>query len=93
MNDFFSKVRSRRTVLKRTRPSPELPPAVLYLEWLNVEGKRKVLDPEGNEHVLTDKVLMSNFKIVSKTEANKLIEAHWKDQIAKVQEPARKADA
>jgi hypothetical protein len=92
MADFFAKVRSRRTVLKRTRPSSELPPAILYLEWLNTEGKRKVLDPEGKEHVLTDKVIMSNYKIVNKGKAEELIKAHWAEQAAKAQEPLRKTE-
>ena len=92
MTDFFKKARSRRTVLKRTRPSPDLPPALLYLEWLSVEGKRKVLDPDGEEQVLSDKVIMSNYKIVTKAEAKKLIAAHWEDHVAKAQEPVRKSD-
>ncbi len=90
MTEFFDKVRARRTVFKRTRKRDELPSAVLYVEWLGSENKRRVIDPEGNEHELTDKLIESNYKIVGKAEAKKLIEAHWKKHAAEKKEPVRK---
>ena len=91
MNEFFDRLRMRRSVLKRTTKKKELPEAVLYLEWLGGETSRKVMDPEGTEQVLTDHVLESNYKLVSNAEAKKLIAAHWSKQVAKPQEPVRKA--
>ena len=49
MSEFFDKARARRTVFKRTRKRDDLPPAVLYLEWLGSENKRRVLDAEGKD--------------------------------------------
>ena len=92
MTDFFGNVRARRTVFKRTRPGPDLPAAALYLEWLSRERKRKVLDPDGAEHLLADTVIQSHYKIVSKSESKKLIEAHWKDEVAAAQTPLRKSE-
>ena len=92
MADFFDKARARRTVFKRTGKSKNLPSAVLYLEWLGSEGKRKVLDTERQEHTLTDTVIQSNYKFVGKSEAKKLIEAHWEKDVAERQIPVRKPD-
>lgn len=92
VSDFFERLRARRSVLKRTRKREDLPEAVLYLEWIGGEGARKLLDPEGKEHVLPDAVVESNYKSASKAEGKKLIEKYWKQQAAKKQEPIRKAE-
>lgn len=47
------------------------------MEWLAGEGKRRVLDTRGKEHLITDKVLQSNFKLATGADAKKLIAAHW----------------
>ncbi len=90
MADFFSRLRVRRSVLKRTTKRKDLPPAVLYLEWLSGENSRRVMGPDGQAHVFTDDLLQSHFKLVSNTEAQRLIEAHWQKEIAPTQEPVRK---
>jgi len=77
IKDFFGKLRPYKTVLKRTRPRHELPTQLLYVDWLSGEGKRKLLDLEGNEHVITDKVLQSNYKMTTGASAKKLIQEHW----------------
>lgn len=87
MDDFFSKLRARRSVLTRTRKRTELPTAVLYLEWVGGEAKRKLLDPEGNEHTLSDTVIQSNYKVASKSQAKALIEKHWAEAVAPKQTP------
>lgn len=90
MSDFFSRLRVRKSVLKRTTKRKELPEAVLYVEWLSGEARRKVLDAEGGEHLLTDDVVQSNYKLVSNAQAKKLIDAHWKDHVVAPQPPVRK---
>ena len=75
--DFFGKLRPYKTVLKRTRPRNELPAQLLYVDWLSGEGKRKLLDLEGTEHCITDKVLQSNYKMATGAAAKKLIKEHW----------------
>lgn len=87
MNDFLSKARANRSVLKRTSGSAQLPSPVLYVEWLSGEMKRKVLDKEGKEHMLADKVLMSSYKLVTGAQAKDLIAEHW----PKALEPAAEA--
>lgn len=77
MNDFLSKARAQKSVLKRTRPSQELPSPVLYMEWLAGEARRKVLDTDGKEHVLSDLVVQSNYKLVTGAQAKELIAKHW----------------
>jgi hypothetical protein len=89
MSDFFARLRVRRSVLKRTTKRKDLPEAVLYLEWLSGEAKRKVLDGAGQEHVFADDLLQSNFKLVNNAEAQKLIDAHWKKHVAEPQAPVR----
>ena len=77
MNDFLSKARANRSVLKRTRGPNDLPTPVLYVEWLSGEMRRKVLDTTGKEHLLTDKVLQSSYKLVTGAQAKDLIAEHW----------------
>ena len=77
--DFFSKLQAYRTVLTRTRPRNELPTQVLYLEWLAGQGKRRVIDTEGNEHVITDKMLQSNYKMATGSSSKKIISQYWAD--------------
>ena len=77
--DFFSKLQAYRTVLERTRPRNELPTQVLYLEWLAGQGKRRVLDAEGAEHVIADKTLQSNYKMATGSASKKLIAQYWDD--------------
>ena len=92
MAGFLDKLRARRTVLKRTRKGADLPAAVLYVEWLSGEGKRKVLDTDGGEHALPDKVLESHYKVCNKTDGQKLIDAHWAETVAGPGETVRKDD-
>ena len=73
--------------------APDLPATVLYLEWLGGETSRKVLDSERKEHVLTDAVVQSHYKVVSGPQAKELIEAHWAKDAAEPQAPVRKSDA
>ena len=80
VSDFFSKLRIQKSVLKRTRKRDDLPREALYIEWLAGEGKRKVLDTRGKEHLITDKVLQSNFKLATGADAKKLIATHWAPQ-------------
>ena len=75
--DFFSKLRIQKSVLKRTRKRDDLPREALYVEWLSGEGRRKVLDTRGKEHLITDKVLQSNYKLATGSDAKKLIATHW----------------
>ena len=89
MADFFDRLRVRKSVLKRTTKRKELPEVVLYLEWLGGEARRRVLDAEGGEHVLTDDVVQSNYKLVSNAQAKKLIATHWKGDVAAKQQPVR----
>lgn len=91
MADFFSKLRARRSVLKRTRDRADLPGAVLYLEWIGGEAKRKVLDTDGNEHTLADVVLQSNYKVVNRPQAKELIAKHWAEAAAPKQTPTANA--
>jgi len=90
MTDFFKNLRARRSVLKRTRTHKDLPPEVFYLEWLPGEGKRRFLDAEGQEHLLADKTVESNYKLLGKGPAKKLIDSHWAKEVAAPQEPTRK---
>ena len=92
MKAFFDRLRARRTVLKRTRKRPDLPEAALYIEWIGGENKRRLMAPDGTEHVFADKLVESYYKIAGKADGTKLIEAHWSEEVAKAQEPARKAD-
>jgi hypothetical protein len=89
MADFFTRLRVRRSVLKRTTRRKSLPEAVLYLEWLGGEASRRLLDVERQEHVLTDDVIQSNYKLVSNAQAKKLIASHWQDEAAQAGEPVR----
>lgn len=82
MNDFLSKARAMRSVLKKTRTRSDLPSPVLYVEWLSGENKRRVLDTAGTEHRITDAVLQSNYKLVTGGQAKELIAEHWAKQAA-----------
>lgn len=89
MTDILQKLRPRRTVLKRTTKKAELPEAALYLEWLGGEMSRKVVDTAKKEHILSDQLLLSNYKIASSAEAEKLIAEHWKTEQPKKQATVR----
>ncbi|MBI5511066.1 MAG: hypothetical protein HY903_20075 [Deltaproteobacteria bacterium] len=91
MADMLGKLRPRRTVLIRTTKKADLPEAALYVEWLGGEMSRKVLDAEHKEHVVTDQILLSNYKIAGGPEAEKLIATHWKKDQPKKQAPVRNA--
>ena len=71
----------------------DLPEAALYVEWLGGEMSRKLIDAAHKEHVVTDQLVLSNFKIASGAEAEELIAEHWKKDQPKKQAQARKADA
>ena len=90
MNDFFTRLRVRKSVLKRTTKRKELPEAVLYVEWLSGEARRRVLDAERKSHVFTDDVIQSNYKLVSNAVAKKLVASHWKEDVGEPQKPVRK---
>ncbi len=77
MTDLLQKIRPRRSVLERSRPLPELPTCVFYLEWLAGEGKRRVIDTEGNEHLLKDGVVQSYYRLAKTSKAEALISKHW----------------
>ncbi len=77
VQNFLEKLRPYKTVLKRTSSRKEFANELLYVEWLSGEGKRKLLDHGGNEHVLTDKSLESNYKMATGGAAKKLIKEHW----------------
>ena len=82
---MMDKLRPRRTVLIRTTKKAELPEAALYVEWLGGEMSRKLVDAAHKEHVLSDQLILSNYKIAGGVEADKLINEHWKqDQPKKV---------
>lgn len=91
MSQFFDRLRPRRTVLKRTKPAPDLPKLVLYAEWVQASAQRKVIDEEGKEHLIPDRTLESHYKQVGGGTAKSLIEAHWAEQKAKAQTPIRTA--
>jgi hypothetical protein len=88
--DFFDRLRVRKSVLTRTTKRKELPEAVLYLEWLSGESRRRCLDAERKEHLLTDDVVQSNYKLVSGGQAKKLIASHWTEDVGAPQKPVRK---
>ena len=90
MSNFFERLRVRKSVLKRTTKRKELPEAVLYVEWLSGEARRRLLDAERTEHVLTDDVIQSNYKLVSNAQAKKLIASHWQADVGEPQKPMRK---
>ncbi len=90
MPGMLDKLRPRRTVLIRTTKKADLPEAALYIEWLGGEMSRKLLDAAHKEFVVSDQDLLSNFKIASGPEAEKLIGEHWKkDQPQKVAQAHR----
>ena len=74
---FFRNMRPKKSVLKRTRPKPELPPYVLYLGELVGQNQRRVIGTTGEEKVLPDKIVESNYKLVSGPEAEALLQEHW----------------
>ena len=77
LQGFFEKLRPYKTVLQRTRPRHELPVAALYVRTLVGEGKHQVLDAGSAEHLITDKLLESNYKMATGATAKKLIKEHW----------------
>jgi len=87
---FLEKLRGLRTVLKRTRDHDDLPDEILYVAGLGGERTCRVLDDDGEEHVITEKTLQSHYKIVNKGEAKRLIEEYWSDKVGPKQQPVRK---
>lgn len=79
MADILSKARAGRSVLKRTnaKQGNELPSMVLYMEWLAGESKRRVLDVEGKEHRIPDRIIESSYKLMTGAQAQEAIEKHW----------------
>ena len=88
MQDIFQKLKVNQTVFQRTKNAPELPKWALYSEWLSGQNKRRVLDPEGQAHDLDDKVLQSHYKLVTKSQAKKLLAQYWPQESAKTTQPA-----
>ncbi len=83
MADILAKARAGRTVLKRTTSTQggDLPRLVLYMEWLAGENKRRVVDTEGKEHRLNDKIVESSYKLVTGGQAEELLAQHWPAQL------------
>ena len=92
MADLLDKMRARRTVLIRTTKRPDLPESALYLEWLGGQASRKVLGADHKEHILTDAIVRSNFKLASGPEAEVLVTQHWGNDVAEPQQPIRKSE-
>jgi hypothetical protein len=89
MSDFFSKMRSRRTVLVRTRKRPDLPETLLYVGGSGGDGKRTVLDPAGKEQRLAEAVLQSHYRLATGSDAEKLIADQWPKEVTAPQAPVR----
>ena len=83
MADILAKARAGRTVLKRTTQAQgfKLPSLVLYMEWLAGENKRRVIDTEGQEHRLPDKIVESSYRLVTGGQAEELLAQHWPAQL------------
>jgi hypothetical protein len=90
MQDFLSKARARRSVMKKTRGPASLPSPVLYMEWLSGEMKRRVLDVKGVDHLLLDATLQSNYKLLTGPQAKELLAKHWPQMQATPALPAAK---
>ena len=92
---YFDKLRARKTVLKRTKKSDTLPDMVFYLEWLGSTGKRRVLDLDGAEHVLDDRVVETHYKLMTGKKAKAMIAEHWSKETIAPQAPVvgAKSDA
>lgn len=73
----LDKLRTRRTIFKRTKTRPDLPRLGLYIEWLGGTAQRRILDEQNAEHVIDDKVLLSYYKLVNKAESKALLVRHW----------------
>jgi len=67
----------KRSVLKRTRNSSDLPALVLYVDMVAGQTKRRVVDSDGNEHVIDETVLQSHYKLVTWTQAKELLGKYW----------------
>jgi hypothetical protein len=80
MQDFLSKARARRSVMKKTRGPASLPSPVLYMEWLSGEMK----------HLLLDATLQSNYKLLTGPQAKELLAKHWPQMQATPALPAAK---
>ncbi len=96
MADILAKARAGRTVLKRTTQPHgiKLPSLVLYMEWLAGENKRRVIDTEGAEHRLHDKVVESSYRLVTGGQAEELLNQHWPAQLdGEPSVPVTKAEA
>jgi hypothetical protein len=79
MADILAKARAGRTVLKRTTSTQggELPRLVLYMEWLAGESRRRVIDTDGQEHRIPDRIIESSYKLVTGGQAEELLHEHW----------------
>ena len=88
MQGFLDKIQTRRTVLKRTRSRADLPVLVFYIEPVAGQPKRRVLDSDGQEHVIDDAVLQSQYKLVTGAQGKELIDKHWAKEKPPAQKPA-----
>ena len=77
MQSFLDRMQMKRSVLKRTKTRAELPAIVLYMESVPAQHKVRVLDTDGQEHLLDETVLQSHFKLVTWGQAKELLAAHW----------------
>lgn len=95
MADILAKARAGRTVLKRTTSTQgvELPRLVLYMEWLAGENRRRVLDTEGQEHRIPDRIIESSYKLVTGGQAEELLHEHWPSAAPPRAEVAKPAPA
>jgi hypothetical protein len=102
MADILAKARAGRSVLKRTNSTQgggELPKLVLYMEWLAGENKRRVVDTDGKEHRIPDRMIESSYRLVTGGQAEELMGEHWPAQLGDTApakpaaKPAPKAEA
>ena len=94
MADILAKARAGRTVLKRTTSTQgsDLPRLVLYMEWLAGENKRRVIDTDGKEHRLNDRIVESSYRLLTGGQAEELMAEHWPAQLGDAA-PAKEAKA
>ncbi len=69
------KLKGGKSVLQRTKPGKDLPRLVLYVGI--APAGYAVRAPEGTEHVLTQQVLASHYKVASGKKAAALMQEHW----------------
>jgi hypothetical protein len=93
MKQFLDKLRTHRAVLQRTKSRNDLPKLVFYVGWLASTSQRRVLDQDGQEHVIADRVLQSHYKQVSGTKMKALIAKHWAAHKPEAPVPASAPDS